>query len=124
MHLHASVWSLPTCLTHHRHYAGASSNGSGKAASRKQAAKSKEDTDEGGKLAAYAAPAAILTGLAILIGVGVAYKRELKDFIEQFVAVLDTWGPVRSALDLQAHASQDPGAAGALLLGCARALEH
>ena len=28
-----------------------------------------------------------------------AYKRELKDFIEQFVAVLDTWGPVRSALD-------------------------
>ena len=37
-------------------------------------------------------------GLAILIGVGVAYKHELKDFLEQFVAVLDTWGPVRSAL--------------------------
>jgi len=36
--------------------------------------------------------------LAILIGVGVVYKRELKDFIEQFVAVLDTWGPVRWAL--------------------------
>ena len=36
-------------------------------------------------------------GLAVLIGVGVAYKHELKDFIEQFVAVLDTWGPVRCA---------------------------
>ena len=81
-----------------RHYAGASSNGSGKGASRKQAADSDEDSEEGGKLAAYAAPAAILTGLAILIGGGVAYKRELKDFIEHFVAVLDTWGPVRYAL--------------------------
>lgn len=46
---------------------------------------------------AYAAPAAILAGLAILIGVGIGYKRELKDFIEHFVAVLDTWGPIRFA---------------------------
>ena len=83
---------------HHRHSGGASSNGSGRGAARKQAAGSEEDAEEEGKLAAYAAPAAILTGLAILIGVGVTYKRELKDFIEQFVAVLDTWGPIRYTL--------------------------
>ena len=80
-----------------RHNASASSNGSGsrKGISRKQAAEIEEDAEEGGKLAALAAPAAVLTGLALLIGIGVAYKHELKDFIEHFVAVLDTWGPAR-----------------------------
>ncbi|CAK0785056.1 hypothetical protein CVIRNUC_008261 [Coccomyxa viridis] len=82
-----------------RHNASASSNGNGngkgRGLSRKQAAGNKEDAEDEGNLAAYAAPAAVLTGLAVLIGVGVAYKHELKDFIEQFVAVLDTWGPVR-----------------------------
>ena len=92
----------------HRHYAGASSNGSGKGASRKQAAESEEDSEEGGKLAAYAAPAAILTGLVVLIGCGVAYKHELKDFIEQFVAELDTWGPVRYALHSLPKSLQHP----------------
>ena len=80
-----------------RHNASASSNGNGsrKGISRKQAAENEEDVEEGGKLAAFAAPAAVLTGLALLIGIGVVYKHELKDFIEHFVAVLDTWGPAR-----------------------------
>lgn len=80
-----------------RHNASASSNGNGsrKGISRKQAAEIEGDVEEGGKLAAFAAPAAVLTGLALLIGIGVVYKHELKDFIEHFVAVLDTWGPAR-----------------------------
>ena len=90
-HFHIGVLRL--C----RHNASASSNGNGsrKGVSRKQAAEIEDGVEEGGKLAAFAAPAAVLTGLALLIGIGVAYKHELKDFIEHFVAVLDTWGPAR-----------------------------
>ena len=49
------------------------------------------------KWTAYAAPAALLLGVALLLGGGVAFKGQLRGFIDYFVEVVDTWGPLRRA---------------------------
>ena len=47
------------------------------------------------KWSAYAAPAALLLGIAAVLGGGYAFKGQLRGFIDYFVEVVDTWGPLR-----------------------------
>ncbi|KAK9902727.1 hypothetical protein WJX75_004090 [Coccomyxa subellipsoidea] len=47
------------------------------------------------KWTAYLAPAAVVLGLGLLVGGGFVFKHQLKDFIDYFVEVVDTWGALR-----------------------------
>ncbi len=47
------------------------------------------------KWTAYLAPAAVVIGLGLLVGGGFVFKGQLKEFIDYFVEVVDTWGPLR-----------------------------
>ena len=49
------------------------------------------------KWTAYLAPAAVVLGLGLLVGGGFVFKGQLKEFIDYFVEVVDTWGPLRWA---------------------------
>ena len=49
------------------------------------------------KWTAYLAPAAVVLGLGLLVGGGFVFKHQLKDFIDYFVEVVDTWGALRWA---------------------------
>lgn len=53
------------------------------------------DTDMA-KWTAYLAPGAVVLGLGLLVGGGIVFKSQLKEFIDYFVEVVDTWGPLRS----------------------------
>ena len=53
------------------------------------------DKEDVSKWSAYAAPAALLLGMAALLGGGYAFKGQLRGFIDYFVEVVDTWGPLR-----------------------------
>ena len=55
------------------------------------------EAGDGAKLTAYLAPAAVVLGLGLLVGGGYVFKSQLKEFLDYFVEVVDTWGPLRCA---------------------------
>lgn len=57
-----------------------------------------DDAVSAAKWTAYAAPAAVVLGLGLLVGGGIVFKSQLRDFIDYFVGVVETWGPLRCAL--------------------------
>ena len=75
---------------HHASTSGSNSSSNG----RKEATEGAGE-EEGSKLTAYLAPAALLLGMGLLVGGGYAFKSQLRTFIDYFVEVVDTWGPLR-----------------------------
>ncbi len=55
------------------------------------------EAGDGTNLTAYLAPAAVVLGLGLLVGGGYVFKSQLKEFLDYFVEVVDTWGPLRYA---------------------------
>ena len=74
---------------HHASTSGSSSSSNGRKAP------TDDEQEEGSNLTAYLAPAALLLGMGLLVGGGFAFKSQLRTFIDYFVEVVDTWGPLR-----------------------------
>ncbi|CAL8466491.1 g6027 [Coccomyxa elongata] len=53
------------------------------------------EAGDGANFTAYLAPAAVVLGLGLLVGGGYVFKSQLKEFLDYFVEVVDTWGPLR-----------------------------
>jgi len=52
------------------------------------------DGGEVGLATKIGAPAGLLLGLALILGGGYAYKDQLRGFIDYFIKVADSWGPL------------------------------